>query len=340
MKKVFVIVILMITATSTFALSKDSSYREARKSGALAKIKLHIVDDLGNNVPGADVSVFFGMNFRPKGYYLKGVTDTNGVYVAEGKTCGDEIIVDVRKQGFYNSVKKLCFAKMGVEHKVEDGKWLPFNEIEKITLRKIEKPITLVALNKLIDVAYTNIWLGFDMEKMDFVKPNGNSSDIAFKTKDGTLIGFTTIQSDDITYDKMDFEIKVEWDGLPAWESKSCSAKIRFEGDGCGGYYAKNVSESSFPYTYQAEPNCSYAERMVCIVDRNGDPYTTKIPFVKDSSFVTRTRCQMDKGKIKVANYGCIIHLEIGPSRRGVALLRLSYVFNPTPNDTNLEPKR
>ena len=31
---------------------------------------------------------------------------------------------------------------------------------------------------------------------------------------------------------------------------------------------------------------------------------------------------------------------EIGPSRRGVALLRLTYVFNPTPNDTNLEPKR
>jgi hypothetical protein len=237
------------------------------------------------------------------------------VYVAEGKTCGDEIIVDARKQGFYNSVKKLCFAKMGAEHKVEDGKWLPFNEIEKITLRKIEKPITLIALNKLIDVAHTNIWLGFDMEKKDFVKPFGCGNN-------------------------MDFEIKVEWDGLPAWESKSCSAKIRFEGDGCGGYYAKNVSESSFPYTYQAEPNCSYTERMVCIVDRNGDPYTTKIPFVKDSSFVTRTRCQMDKGKIKVANYGCIIHLEIGPSRRGVALLRLSYVFNPIPNDTNLEPKR
>jgi hypothetical protein len=315
MKKFFVIAVLMITATSAFALSKDSSYREARKSGALAKIKIHIVDDLGHNVSNADVSVFFGMNFRPKGHYLKGVTDTNGMYIAEGKTCGDEIIIDTRKKGFYNSVKKLCFAKIGAEHKVEDHKWLPFNEPEKITLRKIEKPITLIAVNKLIDVAYTNVWLGFDMEKKDFVKPFGCGNN-------------------------RDFEIKVEWDGLPAWESKSCSVKIRIEGDGCGGYYVKNVSESSFPYTYRAEPNCSYAERMVCIVDRNGDPYTTKIPFVKDSSFVTRTRCQMDKGKIKAANYGSIRHLEIGPSRRGVALLRLSYIFNPTPNDTNLESKR
>lgn len=89
MRRFFVITILMITATSAFALRKDFSYREARKSGAMAKIQIHIVDDLGHNVSDADVSVFFGMNFRPKGYYLKGVTDTNGVYVAEGKTCGD-----------------------------------------------------------------------------------------------------------------------------------------------------------------------------------------------------------------------------------------------------------
>ena len=46
-----------------------------------------------------------------------------------------------------------------------------------------------------------------------------------------------------------------------------------------------------------------------------------------------------ENGTIKSANYGSIRRFEIGPSRRGVALLRLSYVFNPTPNDTNLEPK-
>ena len=46
MRMFFVIAILIITATSAFALSKDSSYREARRSGALAKIKIHVVDDL------------------------------------------------------------------------------------------------------------------------------------------------------------------------------------------------------------------------------------------------------------------------------------------------------
>lgn len=315
MKRLVVVALLAVVVTSAFALRKDPAYLDARRYGAMARMQIHIVDDLGRNVPDAEVNVFMGMNFRPKGYYLKGMTDANGIYVAEGKTCGDEIVVEVAKRGHYSSVKKLCFAKMGAEHDVRNGKWLPFDEVENITLRRIAKPIKLIAFDRLIDVAQTNAWLGFDMEKMDFVKPIGNGSAV-------------------------DFEIKVEWDGLPAWESKSCSAEIRFLGDGTGGCYTKNVPESAFPYTYSAQPDAVYAERIVRIVDRNGDPHTTKIQFATDSALVTRTRCMIDEySKIKVSNYGCIRRFEIGPSRRGVALLRLTYVFNPTPNDTNLESK-
>lgn len=315
MKRLVAVTMLTVVAASAFALRKDPAYLDARRSGALARMQIHIVDDLGHDVPDAEVNVFMGMNFRPQGHYLKGVTDTKGIYVAEGKTCGDEVVIDVAKRGHYSSVKKLCFAEMGAEHDVKNGKWQPFDEVENIILKRIVKPIDLIVFDKLIDVAQTNVWLGFDMERMDFVKPNGNGNNV-------------------------DFQIKVEWDGLPAWESKSCSAEIRFPGDGTGGSYAKNVSESAFPYTYVAQSDFFYAERLVRVVDRNGDPHTTKIPFVKDSALVTRTRCVIDEeGKIKAANYGCIRRFEIGPSRRGVALLRLTYVFNPTSNDTNLEAK-
>ena len=153
------------------------------------------------------------------------------------------------------------------------------------------------------------------MKKQDFTRPIGNG-------------------------DKADFEIKAEWDGLPAWESKYCSAEIRFTDERTGGHYVENVFESAFPYIYAAPLDSTYAETSICIVDRNGDPHTTKIPFTKGASLVTRTRSVVDEdGNIKAANYGCIKRFEVGPSRRGVALLRLSYVFNPTPNDTNLEPK-
>ena len=315
MRRLLLALFIVAVAASAFALKKDPAYRNARRSGALAKIQIHVVDDLGQDVPNADVSVFMGMNFRPKGYYLKGITNTNGVFVAEGKTCGDEVVIDVTMQGHYSSSKRLCFAEMGAEHYVENGKWLPFGKNEDIALRRIVTPINLIAFDKLIDVVHTNVWLGFDMEKQDFTRPIGKG-------------------------DKADFEIKAEWDGRPAWESKYCSAEIRFADIQTGGHYVKNVFESTFPYIYAAPLDAAYAESTIRIVDRNGDPHTTKIPFAKGASLVTRTRTIVDEeGKIKAANYGCIRRFEVGPSRRGVALLRLSYVFNPTPNDTNLESK-
>ena len=316
MKKFFVMILLTTITISAFALKKSSAYLEARKSGAIAKIQIHIIDDLSHGVPDAEVTVFMGMNFRPKGYYLKGATNTNGIYVVEGKTCGDEIVIDVAKNGYYSSTKRLCFAKMGAENNVGHGRWLPFGKEERIILRRIVAPVSLIIFDKLIDVAPTNLWMGFDMGKMDFIRPFG--------------VGTWS-----------DFEIKADWDGLPAWESKQCCAEIRFSDDKNGSYRVENVTESRFPYSYAAIAGSSFDKKDIRIVDRNGDPHTTKVPFPKDVSFVTRTRSVVDEhGKIKMANYGCITRFDVGPSRRGVALVHLSYVFNPTPNDTNLEPKQ
>ena len=317
MRRSFAIPLLLAMVVPALTIGNTTAYRDARMSGALVRMDIHVMDDLGCNVSNAEVSVFMGMNFRPKGYYLNGVTDTNGICLVEGKTCGDEIVINVVKQGYYSSVRKLCFAKKGAERDVENGKWLPFGKNEDIVLRRIVKPIELIAFDKLIDMPNTNIWLGFDMEKMGFVRPFGHG-------------------------DNVDFEIWAGWDGLPAWESRYCCAEIRFPKDRTGGYYVENVFESTFPYVYAADYDSAYAEKTIGIVDRNGNPHSTKIPFANNTaSMVIRTRCVVDEGgEIKVANYGCIRRFEIGPSRRGVALLRLSYVFNPRPNDTNLEPKK
>ena len=129
-------------ATSAFALRKDPAYLDARRSGALARMQIHIVDDLGRDVPDAEVNVFMGMNFRPKGHYLKGVTDTNGIYVAVGKTCGDEIEISIGKFGYYPSKRKLCYATMGRERPVSDGKWQPYCDMQQMVLRKIRNPIS------------------------------------------------------------------------------------------------------------------------------------------------------------------------------------------------------
>ena len=142
MKNLLVISLLSIVATSAFALNKDPAYRDIRKAGSIAKMKIHVVDDLGQNVPDAEISAFMGMNFCLEGCGIKGITDTNGVFVVEGRTCGNEVVIDVAKPGYYSSARKLCFAEKGVGYDVKSGRSLPsFSNKERIDLRIVIKSV-------------------------------------------------------------------------------------------------------------------------------------------------------------------------------------------------------
>ena len=313
MKTLFAIVFVAMGCLVCHAGKPDSSFYEALSNGARVKMLCHVVNEIGKPVVNANVRVVLAK--KDTECSLFGVTDEDGVYVIDGLTTGNYIQLSVDKQGYYPSWKKWSFIDMGAEHDVKDGKWQPYGGVELITLRRIHNCGALVVHNKIIDVPATNVWLGFDMKAQSFVRPHGSG-------------------------ENSDFEVYVDWDGLPAWESIRCNAKIRFVSPACGGYNVVNIMESKFPYPYHAEKVNAFHIKEFTIVERAGDPHRTKIPFCKGSSMVTRTRSVLDeKGTVKVANYGCIRRFEIGPSRRGVALLRLSYVFNPTPNDTNLEPK-
>ena len=236
MKKILVLFIVANCFFASLAAKKDPEYSKARKNGAEAKIHLRIVDDVGIGVSNVSVRVFMGMNFRPKGYWINGVTDANGHFLIQGKTCGDEVEIFISKNGYYDSCKKLCFAKMGEEYEVKDGKWIPYGCKNFIVLSKIANRIDLVKYNDFIDVPATNTWIGFDMERQSFVNPHGTG-----KVKD--------------------FEINVTWDGLPPWESKYCSAVLRFCDSLSGGYYIDNIIESKFPYPYKANVSNNFIEK-------------------------------------------------------------------------------
>ena len=317
MKRISLSFLVILIASLACAFKKNPAYRQARINGAYAKVELHIMDDENNVVPYATVDVFMGMNFRPKGYWIKGNTNSNGVFLVEGKTCGDEIEVMLSKEGFYDSKKKMCFATMGAERDVEDGKWQPYGEDWKIEVRKIRNPIEVTSAKLFIDIVETNLWIGFDMLAKDFVRPFGKG-------------------------ERADFEIRAEWDGKPPIGSKMCNGELRFTQPIAGGCYVKKVVESSYPYVYEARRNDEYTVSGIKVVNRMGEPGSTKIPFREDSILVTRTRCAIDEvtGKLKSATYGYITDFMVSPSWKGKCTLRLFYVFNPTPNDTNLEPKR
>ena len=317
MNKACIMIVAMMLAINTMALKKDPDYRKARHDGAEAQLKVSLVDDQGMFVSNANVRAFMGMNFRPKGYWINGETGSDGVFLLQGKTCGDEIEIFASKEGYYNSKRKLVFAGMGAERDVRNGKWLPYGEMVCLKLRKVNNPVELCKFGFGMgkSVPDTNTWIGVDMMYGDFIHPYGKG-------------------------EKADFEVLVEWDGHSPIDSNYCAARIRFIPPLSGGYYASRVEESDFPYIYEADKNADYSVSMIKVVDRNRIQKNGVVPFRNDAVLVTRTRCEIGKdGNLRSACYGFIRVFSSDASWKGKPIMRLAGIFNPTPNDTNLEPK-
>lgn len=316
MKKSIVVFCIVNCIFTLFAFKKDVEYSRARKNGAEAKIHLSIVDDVGMGVSNVSVRVFMGMNFRPKGYWINGVTDEDGYFIIQGKTCGDEMEIFISKNGYYDSYEKLCFAEIGKEHNVDNGKWLPYGEKYNMVIRKIRKPQAIWFRGDYIFTKKLNQWLGFDMQMYDFVYPYG--------------IGKIS-----------DLEIKIDWDGkwLPDYTGMGIS--IRFIAP-FSGYYEVPIQSSSKlkgPYVVDVEKEyrktAVFFERVVNSSERIRKPYD------QNKCWVVRSRCKVDTdGNLIASNYSMIHKISFCGEINGSGGVRIIGAFNPTPNDTNLEPKR
>ena len=317
MKKAIVLLLVLSAAIVAFALKKAPAYKKARLKGAEAKMELHITDDEGNVVPDANVDVFMGMNFRSQGYWLKGKTDTNGVFTVYGKTCGDEIEIMLSKEGFYDSNKKMCFATMGAERDVNDGKWQPYGERHDLVLRRIHNPVAVkIGKGEFALTKHLNRWLGFDLQKHDFVRPYG--------------IG-----------DTADFEVMIEWNGKWLPDYTGMGVRIRFTVP-CSGYYEQPIfSASKFRGPYSADTGKAF--NTAATFDEQVVGPTKRIQHLFDDNkcWVVRSRCKVDEeGEIISANYSVVHKIGFCGEPDGRGGVRIMGAFNPTPNDTNLEPKR
>lgn len=296
-------------------------FQKACRDGADAQVQFHIVDDMGLPVANARVNVFFDMIDRSKGKRVIGCTDTNGVFIAEAKT-GGVLEIEVTGDVYYKTIDKMCFIEMGNEHDVQDGKWQPWGVLKKIVLRPIKNPKARRVVSR--DWRLTkniNVWLAFDFEKYDFVKPYGT----------GVV---------------NDVEIKFEWDGKFGTKHNGMGVFLRFSDLFSGGYYAERFLNSSFTGVYEANKNMTYSNNFHYYRRLIRDSKGRKVggegeKFDKSKTLVGRTRCILDeKGNLVSAQYFQIENLELACSREKEAAIRFNLIFNPTPNDTNLEPKR
>ena len=301
-----------------FARQLKLEQRGAIANGADAKIFLKVHDDKGGAVTNASVRI---ATYMPTGEYsLYGKTDTNGVCVVKVKTNGFYLDFLVGKEGYYGTRKRISFLKIGEEHEVKEGKWQPYGSTENIELRKIRAPthLSVAFMREFNNTKTIGSWVGFDLEKRDFVSPVGKGN-------------------------VSDFEVLFEWDGRRFADYRGMSMKLRFT-DEFSGYYQCDVNANSeFKGPYAASSGMSYLqnadffERVIINEEAGWKDYERKF-FDESKCWVVRSRCEVDaEGNLVSAHYSVVHNIEFGYERKGGICLCVTGAFNPVPNDTNLE---
>ena len=314
MRIIFTILFVLLSFL-VFSREYSSNLINAMRNGANANIEIHVADEDRNPVPSAKIRVFMGMNFRERGYWLEGVTDTNGVFVIDGKTTGNEIEIYLSKCGYYDSYKKLCFVGMGNEREVKDGKWQPYAEKLCIALNHRRNPIPMSSISskKFVLTKAINTWLGYDLNKHDYVSPYGKG-------------------------EVADLELFFNWDGEWYPKYKGMELKIRFLGP-CSGYYCcpkNDVSVFNGPYT--AQLNAQYGQYATFFERVVSERKRERKLFNSANCWVVRSRCKVDEcGKLVSAHYSVLYDIGFCCEEGSTAGFYFLGAFNPIPNDTNLE---
>jgi PAS domain-containing protein len=295
-----------------FARQLKPEVEYAMAYGAEAKICLRVHDDTGRSVSNASVAVSFDMLPNPHSIY--GKTDTNGVCVVRGNTNGNKVRFFVGKHGYYGTTKEISYVRMSVEHDVRDGKWLPYGEEVPILLRPVKHPLKLHSV-PVREYKFTDAickWIGYDLEKNDFVKPYGT----------GKI---------------SDFEVYLDWDRVYSiMDCKQIGFKIRFV-ETWSGYCSvpiEGISEFSTPYNARSDAEFMHDAEFY---DRR-EGQRIRQTFDKSRCWIIRSRCKTDEyGHLVAANYSVARFLGVSGNRELKVGFSFVGAFNPTPNDTNLE---
>ncbi len=303
-------VLLMTLSCAVFA--QDFNLYKALTYGAKVKEVLRVVDQDGVPVVGAIVWGGFqtgdGLNdFTP----IDGVTDTNGVYVIEGK-CTRGLRCRVTYDGYYKSVFELT--DYGNSSKPVNGTWLPYGTWHTLVLNQIIDPQPLKYHNSLerFKIPVYDRWIGFDFEKYDFVSPYGGGTinDVLLRFKRNKTSRYDHHMTMDVSFTNNPY---------------------------AGAYEMKKTKMSELESVYRADTNALYRPFFTYQFDRwpgTGDVYAKRL--ASDEYLVFRTRTKVDEeGRLVSAHYGKIYGEWKFVEADGMSMQM--FVFNPTPNDTNLE---
>ena len=280
--------------------------REMALHGAEAKVTLRVVDTEGKEVPDASVNLTFA--FRQKNKPLIGLTDSNGLFVAQG-TLTDDIVYRVSKTGYYETFDRF-FIEKAATRCLENGRGIPWNHILQVTLKEIRKPIPMFVKKFETKLPKYDVPLGFDFKVGDWVAPYGKGL-----ISDMTLTYSETERED--TWCKYDFKV-----GFPSPS---------------GGAYIQKKDSYSVLGSANETASEGYSPSHSFVYERTDSKIIQDVRVTSNDCLVFRSRTETDEqGVLQKANYGKIY----GPFKFADGRERevvFTYYFNPTPNDRNLE---
>lgn len=288
------------------------------------RLTLDIVDDAGQKVEGAQVktAVFdywlpgesFGKEYAKT---LNAVSDKNGAAILAATTSRCEFIMYTSKPGHYDS-------NASFKSRTHDkGRWDPWNPTIPVELKRVLKPIPLVA--KKVAKGYGEYVLlpadqaSYDLEVGDWVAPHGTgmTADLVFHIQNKTADGYAEYST------LLTLSFSNPQDGLVML--------ARPKGQ---------ISTLIMPYQAPSEGYLSHKKwrkqrtNSKVINGKYLDGNTTD-ETKPDEDYFLRLRTKLnEKGEIVSANYakvqGSFLWWPNG-------LIQFQYHFNPTPNDRNLE---
>lgn len=295
------------------AMSKDKSRGNGELYGAKAKECFYVVDQDGNPVEEARIRGAFwtggGMNdYVP----VDGLTNTNGEYVAEGKS-RYKLRYTVSKDGYYSTNGEVVYVNTRSVPAVKDGKWQPYGTKRTIILKQVMNPLNKGRLYGLKDFAVPvfDEWIGFDFEQYAFLPPYGNG------VYADAMLRFALYRPS-----KKEYHMKME---------------VSFTNQPYAGAYTMIKEQfSELQNVYIANTNADYKSVLVYSYDRFPDkrPIVNKLSKEEYLVFRTRTKVDMD-GNLISARYGALYGewSFVGPRGMNIPFV----IFNPKPNDPSIE---
>jgi hypothetical protein len=307
------------TALALFILTQHSPAGLSSVTRSDFKATVTVVNEKNAPVPGADIGFSWGRigGSKPDTDSVHKLADKNGASEFIGATTHDKYAYGADKKGYYSV--------LGIDGQFTNsvnGRWQPWSHSLTVVLKPIKKPMPMFARQLTGDIPVTNAWVGFDLEKGDWVAPHGKGihADFEFFTE-GSVEDF-----------RLNYHGKLT---------------LRLPGDGNGiqvyDYKAADIS-SVLKMPYEAPTN-GYTPSWTWQNSRTTgkEPFATS-KFVDESypnrGFIFRVRTVLDsQGNIVQANYGKMhgpfIFDPRGETGRGY--VSFNYYFNPEANSRNLE---